>query len=107
MKPHVEIDKNTNVAFLDAVEAAPNAKIRMMPVSDQLGFRSQVVARVDIENNVFLGLVIEDYKAFRREIRMKYFAWRVEQIMVLLLCTVRGIVNQESAHDRQHRLASV
>src|SRR5665213_3093275 len=105
MKPTLGIDKNTDVAFLDVEEAAPNAKIRMIDVSDQLGLRSQVMARVDIENKVFLGLMIEDYGTFRREIRMKYVAWRVERIMELIVSSVRGIVSQQAADD--HLLAHV
>ncbi len=104
MKSQFHIDKNTNVAFLDAAEAPKNAKIRRIAVSDQLGLRSQGMARVDIENDIFLGLMIENYAAFRREIRIKYLAWRLERILELLLCSVRGIVSQETAHGR-HRLA--
>lgn len=105
MKPEIQIDKNTNVAFLDAAEPAPNAIIRTFSVSDQLGLRSQLLARVDVENNVLLGLVIEDYRSFRKEIRIKYVAWRIERIIELLLCSVNGIVCKEVSHG--HRLAPV
>lgn len=105
MKPNFELDKNTDVAFLDVEEAAPNAKIRMIDVSDRLGLRSQVMARVDIENKVVLGLMIEDYRAFRREIRMKYVAWHVERIMELIVASVRGIVSQQTSDE--HMLVHV
>ena len=105
MKPHFEVDKNTNVAFLDVEEGTPNARIRVIEVSDQIGLSSRVMARVDIDNRVVLGLVIEDYKAFSREVRLKYFAWRVERITELLLCSIRGIVSQQAADD--HQLAHV
>ena len=105
MTPSLEVDKNTNVAFLDVEEAAENAKIRMVEVSDKLGLRCQVMARVDIENNLVLGLMIGDYKAFRREIRLKYFAWRVERITELLAYSVKGIISQQDT-DR-HLLAHI
>jgi len=105
MKPELHIDKNTNVAFLDASEPAPNAKIRTFSVSDKLGLRSELLARVDVENGILLGLVIEDYKAFRKEIRVKYVAWHVERITELMLCSVRAIVSKEASHD--HSLATV
>jgi len=105
MKPNLEIDKNTDVAFVDVEEAAPNAKIRMIDVSEKLGLQSQVMARVDIENKVFLGLMIEDYSAFRREIRIKYVALRIEGIMELIVSSVRGIVSQQA--EEKHLLAHV
>lgn len=109
MKPRIEIDKATNVAYFDVFdpqEERPDAKIRVFSVSDRLGFRSQVLARVDVENAEFLGLVIEDYKAFSREIRTKYLAWRVEKLIELILCTVKNMVSQEGPKDR-HQLAHV
>jgi hypothetical protein len=106
MKPHFEVDKNTNVAYLDVVEAAENAKIRVIDVSDQVGLRSQVMARVDIENKVVLGLIVEDFTAFSHEVRWKYLAWRVERIAVLLLCSVRNIGALQQATD-DHKLAHV
>jgi hypothetical protein len=105
MKPHFEVDKTTNVAYLDVAQADPDAKIRVIEVSIQLGLRSRVLARVDFDNQKMLGLIIEDYKAFKREIRLKYFAWRVERIAELLLCSIRDIAIQKSSDD--HRLAHV
>ena len=105
MTPHFEIDKNTNVAFLDVSEPSENATIRVIEVSEKIGLKSRVLARVDIENKIVLGLVVEDYSAFRREIRLKYFAWRVERITELLLCSIRGIVSQQTTDD--HQLAHV
>jgi hypothetical protein len=63
------------------------------------------MARIDIENKVLLGLVIEDYKAFRKEVRRKYFAWHVERITELLSCSVKGIVFPQQAEE--HQLAHI
>src|ERR1035438_711528 len=104
MKPTLEIDKNTHVAFCDVVDEIPsNAKIRMIDVSDQLGLKSQVMARVDIQNGIFLGLMIEDYPAFRREVMKKFVALHVERIMELIVSSVRGIVNVPQNTSDDHR----
>lgn len=92
MTSQFTLDKNTNVAFIDVSEAAPNARIEVISVSDLLGLRSQVRARIDAENEVVLGLIIEDYPAFRRELRVKYVAIRVNRIIDLIVCSVRGSV---------------
>jgi len=109
MKTRIVIDKATNVAYFDVcdpTEEPSTATIRMFSVSDRLGFQSQVLARVDTERGVFLGLVIEDYKAFSREMRAKYWAWRIERLVDLILCTVKNIVANDGETER-HRLAAV
>lgn len=83
-------DKATGVAFIDVNEANPHARIRVIEVSDLLGLRSQVRARYDADSGTLLGLVIEDYPAFRREIMLKYVALRVEKIVDLIVCTVKA-----------------
>jgi hypothetical protein len=64
MTSNLTVDKNTHVAFVDINEAAENACIRVVGISDQFGLRSRVRARIDTENNVVLGLIIEDYPHF-------------------------------------------
>lgn len=106
MTHHFEINKSTNVAFLDVEEAAANAVIRVVHVSEMMGLRSQVQARVDMENRVVLGLIIEDYKIFRREVRMKYLAWHIERVTELLLCSIKSMVSKQSSDDRQLALSN-
>jgi len=105
MTSHLTIDQNTHVAFVDISEAADNAQIRVVTVSEQFGLKSQIMARIDTENNVVLGLIIEDYPAFRREIMMKYVAFRVGKIVELILCSLKASMANERA-DRRHRLAT-
>lgn len=108
MKPRIEIDRTTNVAYFDVCdpsEEPADSEVRVFSVSEKLGFNSQVLARVDIKRGVFLGLVIEDYKSFSREIRRKYLAWRIERLVELLLCTVKSIVANESSPEH-HGLAA-
>jgi hypothetical protein len=99
MKPRIELDKTTNVAFFDVEEAAQDAVIRVESVSDVLGLKCEVLVRVDIKNKIVLGLVIEDFRAFKREVRMKYLAWRVEKLIDLLICRVKSGFNFESASN--------
>jgi len=101
MTSQFTIDKNTNVAFIDVSEAAPNARIEVISVSDLLGLRSQVRARIDSENEVLLGLIVEDYSAFRREIMVKYVAFRVSKIIDLLVCSVSASVPHGNAEKRR------
>lgn len=105
MTPNMEIDKTTNVAFLDVEEAAADAVIRVQSVSEILGLKSEVLVRLDVKNRRVLGLMIQDFKAFKREIRVKYLAWRVEKLIELLLCTVKSTFSFERSTDDSHLLA--
>ncbi len=105
MTARLVIDKNTDVAFIDVSEAAENARIGVVSVSDLLELRSQVTARFDAENGVLLGLIIEDYPAFRREIKLKYMAFRIGKIIELLICSVKASLLQNN--EKRHQLASV
>ncbi len=82
-------DRNTDVAFIDVTEEAPTTRVRVIDVTDELGLRSQVLARID-ENGVFLGLVIEDYSAFKREVMRKYIAFRIEKLLELIIGKVKA-----------------
>ena len=99
MKPELVHDKTTDVAFIDFFEAKADSRIRVIDVSDDLGLKSQVLARVDQQGNV-LGVVIEDFSAFRREVRLKYAAFAVDKIIELIVTTVRGLI------QGQHQLAT-
>lgn len=105
MTSQITIDKNTGVAFIDVSEAAENAEIQVISVSDILGLHSQVRARYDADNRILLGLIIEDYPAFRREIMLKYVAFRVGKIVDLLICSVKASLPQNTSHG--HRLAAI
>jgi hypothetical protein len=99
-------DKTTGVAFIDVNEATPGAKIRVSEVSDLLGLKSQVRARYDVETGTLLGLVIEDYPSFRREIMWKYVAFRVEKIVDLIVCSVKMSLEHDHS-DRPRLVAAV
>ena len=105
MTSKLTYDKTTGVAFIDVNEAQENARIRVISMSERLGLRNEVMARFDDENDVLLGLIIEDYRAFRREIMVKYVAFRVERIVELILFSVKASVSHD--HSDRPRLAAV
>lgn len=101
MTSHFTLDRNTNVAFIDVSEAAPGARIEVLSVSDILGLRSQVLARIDSETGMVLGLIIEEYSAFRREIMIKYVAFKVGKIIDLIVSKVMISIPQRHTERRQ------
>lgn len=100
MKTQLEHDKLTDVAFIDVCEPTANARIEVIDVTEFLGLKSQVLARMDCESGDLLGLIIQDYSAFRREIRLKYVAFAVDRIIDLIVGKVKGFVTTttSSAH---------
>jgi hypothetical protein len=99
MKMTVVHDRVTNVGFLDVAEAAQDAKIRVVDVTEELGLKNQVLARIDVTNDVFLGIIVEDYPAFRRELHRKYVALKIEEIITLILSKLNASLSG------QHHLA--
>ena len=69
--PRIEHDKTTDVAFCDVEEAAEDAVIRVQSVSDVLGLKCEVLVRLDIKNRRVLGLEIQDFSSFKRELRIR------------------------------------
>lgn len=92
-------NRETNVAYVDvyAPEHEPQGRVHVLDVTSDIGFRTQVLARVTEEGEL-LGLVIEDYSAFRREVRFKYLALAVERLLDLLVSKVREVVAAEERH---------
>jgi hypothetical protein len=93
MKTELHHDKDTDVAFVDVCPSPQEGlRIDVIDVTEQLGFRTQVLARVDEEGHL-LGLIINDYSAFRRELRRKYLALAVEKILDLIISKVRELTS--------------
>lgn len=92
MKIHLEHDKATDVAFVDVCEAPDGARIEVQDMTECLGLKCQVLARIDAESGDLLGLIIQDYGAFRREIRIKYVALAVDRIIDLFVITLKGVI---------------
>jgi len=87
MTATVHHDKVTDVAYVDVCLGTPDTRIDVQDVTAQLGMKTQVLARVD-ESGQFLGLIIQDYTAFKRELRRKYLALAVEKIIDLIVSKV-------------------
>lgn len=104
MNSNFEIDKATNVAYLDLEEAAQDAIIRVHSVSEALSLKCEVLVRLDIKNKLVLGLIIEDYGAFKREVRWKYLAWRVEKLVELLADRVKSTCQFDHPATDSHAL---
>ena len=101
MKPELIHDKITDVAFVDFYGAKAVCPVQVIDVTDDLGLKSQVLARV-ADDGTLLGVVIENYGAFRREVRVKYAALAVDRIIELILNTVKGLVQSRSEIVHAH-----
>lgn len=96
MNPEVSYDRTTEVAYVDVCEKPhANVRIDVVDVTEQLGLKTQVLARVT-ENGELLGLIIQDYPAFKREVRRKYLAFAVERLLDLILSKVRDLTSRTS-----------
>jgi hypothetical protein len=102
MKMTVVHDKVTDVGFIDIAEAPKDASIRVVDVTEELGLKNQVMARIDVTNDVFLGIMVEDYPAFRRELHRKYVALKIEEIITLILSRLNATLSGQHQDHQQH-----
>jgi uncharacterized protein YuzE len=104
MKADLHHDRHTDVAYIDVCVNLPSEiRIDVVDVTDQLGLKSQVLARID-EQGRLLGLIIQDYSAFKREVRRKYLALAVERILDLIISKVRELTSHSSDSSEFRRL---
>lgn len=105
MKAALHHNRETDVAYVDVCAEVPrNVRIDVIDVAQNLGLRTQVLARV-AENGELLGLVIQNYPAFKRELRRKYLAFAVERPLDLLISKVRDFTSRHEACSDSPRLA--
>ena len=106
MKTELHHDKNTDVAYVDVCPTPEGGvRIDVIDVTEKLGFKTQVLARVDEEGHL-LGLIINDYSTFKRELRRKYLAFAVERILELIISKVRDLTSQSARCSDIHQLAA-
>ena len=99
-------NKETNVAYIDVCLAeSTGVRVDVLDVTQRLGLKTQVLARMD-ENGELLGLVIEDYSSFKRELRRKYLTFAVERILDLIVSKVRDFTSRSADCNEHHRLAA-
>lgn len=106
MNVELHYNKETNVAYVDVCwPQSTGMRVDVLDVTHRLGLRTQVLARMD-ENGELLGLVIEDYTSFKRELRRKYLALAVERILDLIVSKVRDFTSRPTNCNEHHRLAA-
>ena len=106
MIDNLHYDRDTEVAYIDVCPNPPEGvRIDVVDVTQNLGLKTQVLARVD-ENGELLGLIIQDYPAFKSELRRKYLAFAVEKIIELLVSKVRRLVMSSTDCTGQSRLTA-
>jgi len=101
----VELSHNreTDVAYVDVCPPVhPEVRVSVMDVTERLGLKTQVLARVT-EDGELLGLIIEDYSAFKREVRIKYLAFAVERLLDLLISKVRDAMSSSPGGCHEDR----
>jgi hypothetical protein len=97
----VHVNKTTDMAFVDILPAPTGGKIAVIDVSEILGIGTTVLGRFDEDGNL-LGLTIENYKHFRRELMRKYLALAVDRIIGLLVDRVKNAFpGQHSVHGME------
>lgn len=106
MKTELVYDKTTDVAYVDVCAMpAQSVRIDVIDVTEGLGYKTQVLARVD-ENGVVLGVIIEDFSAFKKEMRRKHLVGAIEGLLELLICKVRELISPRAEDCSQLHMAS-
>jgi hypothetical protein len=108
MKADLHHNRETGVAYVDVCVNIPrDTRIDVIDVTERLGLKTQVLARMD-ENGQLLGLVIQNYPAFKREVRRKYLAFAVERLLDLLISKVRDYTSrQEDCSDSPRSVSGI
>jgi hypothetical protein len=85
----MDYDRLTDVMHVDFCFPSGNESVDVLDVGDRLGFPGQIVARVDLEHQIFYGLTIQNFSGFKRRIFWMYRMASVEralQFMLNVLC---------------------
>lgn len=78
----------TDVMFVDLLPLEDNSRVVVIDIGDQLGFGGQLQVRVDLQNQIFYGLTIQNYSGFRRKLLWKYGMWSIQNALRLLVITL-------------------
>lgn len=98
MNPEISYDKTTDVAYVDVcVKPADGLRIEVVDVTERLGFGTPILARMDEDGNV-LGLIIQDFSSFKWELRKKYMAFAIGNLLELIVSKVRDITAHSGPH---------
>lgn len=73
MNIRLQHEEQTDIMYADLETPAIDADIEVVDIGRTFSFpEGQVLARVDNRNEVVLGLIIHDYRSFRRRLVWKY-----------------------------------
>lgn len=79
----------TDVMFVDLITSVPtDSKVTVIDIGEDLGFHGQIQVRVDLERQIFYGLTIQNFSAFRRKILWQYRILSIQRAIILLVNTL-------------------
>ena len=91
----------TDVMFVDLLPLEENSRVVVIDIGDQLGFGGQLQVRVDLENQIFYGLTIQNYSGFRRKLLWKYGMWSMQNALRLLVTTLMAGLSLDRHSNHQ------
>lgn len=83
-------EKHTDVAHVDLASPIPGSVVDAVDVGDDLGFPGQIVARLDRNHNVLLGVSIQNFSSFKKELRLEYGISSPQRALRLLINSLRA-----------------
>lgn len=99
MNIHLEYNELTDVMFADLRPMQEGSHITVIDIGEQLGFSGQVQVRVDLENQIFYGLTIQNFSGFKRKLQWRYRMWSVQAALRFLINTlVAGLRLDQNSH---------
>jgi len=82
----MEHDRLTDVMYVDMFDPSLiTNRVEVIDVGCQVGFPGQVLARIDRDNGVLLGVTILDFSAFKRRMHWTYRMASIQRALLLFL----------------------
>lgn len=101
LKVHLQHESHTDVMYADLCSPASDADIEVIDIGIPFSFpEGQVLARFDNKNVVVLGLIIHDYRSFRRRLIWKYRVTSVARGIQFLINAARLSMQHDPPSSR-------
>jgi hypothetical protein len=84
----LQYNELTDVMFVDLLPLQENSRVEVVDIGDKIGFSGQIQVRVDMENQIFYGLTIQNYSGFRRKLLWRYRMWSMQSALYFLINTL-------------------
>lgn len=81
----LEYNELTDVMFIDLEPLRDGSNVSVIDIGDKAGFPGQVQVRVDLEQQIFFGITIQNYSGFRRRLLWCYRMWSMQAALRFLL----------------------